>query len=112
MLNGGVDHGLFSGIALAGANTAKAEELDDGLLTGWSTRGDRTLVLQVGAGYEGFDHFELRNPFRLVVDLKGDRTARPPRLPAEVPTPTPAPAPVPPPRMITECQGRLSCRLP
>lgn len=70
--------------------------VDDGILSGWTTRGDRTLVLRIGAGYDGYDHFELRNPFRLVVDLKGDRAARPPQAPAEVPTPTPAPTdPVP-----------------
>lgn len=51
--------------------------LGDGLLDRFEVRGDRTLVLWTGPGYEGYDDFELRNPFRLVVDLRGDRRVRP-----------------------------------
>ena len=49
----------------------------DGLLDRFEVRGDRTLVVWTGPGYEGYDDFELRNPFRLVVDLRGDRTVKP-----------------------------------
>lgn len=51
--------------------------LGDGILDRWESRDDRTLVLWTGPGYQGYDDFELRNPFRLIVDLRGDRTVRP-----------------------------------
>ncbi len=47
----------------------------DGILEGWTTRDDRTLVLTTGAGYERYESFELRNPSRLILDLQGTRTA-------------------------------------
>jgi len=47
--------------------------LDDPILSGWSTEGDRTLVLALGGGYRRADTFELSNPSRLVLDLQGDR---------------------------------------
>jgi N-acetylmuramoyl-L-alanine amidase len=47
--------------------------LDDPILTGWATDGDRTLVLNLGGGYRRADTFELSNPARLVLDLQGDR---------------------------------------
>jgi N-acetylmuramoyl-L-alanine amidase len=49
-------------------------ELNDPILLGWSVRGDRTLVLQAGSGYTGYESFELRNPSRTVLDLQGKRT--------------------------------------
>jgi len=55
-----------------------AGEVGDGLLERWEARGDRTLVLHVGPGYAAFDSFELRNPLRLILDLKGDRDSRRP----------------------------------
>ena len=50
--------------------------LDDPILTGWATEGDRTLVLSLGGGYRRADTFELSNPGRLVLDLQGDRGGR------------------------------------
>ena len=52
---------------------ASARTLDDPILSGWATEGDRTLVLSLGAGYRRADTFELSNPARLVLDLQGDR---------------------------------------
>ncbi len=46
---------------------------DDALLTGYRLRGEHTLILNTGSGYTGYNHFELRNPFRLVIDVQGIR---------------------------------------
>jgi len=49
------------------------QRLDDQLLSHYEVQGDRTLVLFVGPGYHSHESFELRNPFRLVIDLQGVR---------------------------------------
>jgi len=49
------------------------KDLNDQILLGWTVRGDRTLVLQTGTGYTGYESFELRNPPRTVLDLQGNR---------------------------------------
>jgi N-acetylmuramoyl-L-alanine amidase len=47
----------------------------DPVLAGWRAEGDRTLVLSLGPGYRDHETFTLKNPARLVVDLRGDRKA-------------------------------------
>ena len=49
------------------------QRLGDPLLKRFEMRGDRSLVLFTGKGYRNYDSFELRNPFRLVIDLQGVR---------------------------------------
>jgi len=49
--------------------------VDDGILTGWRTDGERTLVLATGPGFSRHEIFDLKNPPRLVVDLQGTRRA-------------------------------------
>jgi N-acetylmuramoyl-L-alanine amidase len=49
--------------------------VDDGILAGWRTDGDRVLVLATGPGFKSYDVFDLKNPPRLVVDVQGTRRA-------------------------------------
>jgi N-acetylmuramoyl-L-alanine amidase len=51
-------------------------KVDDSILKGWQSRGDRTLVLLVTPAYKGYESFELRNPTRLVLDLRGERPSK------------------------------------
>jgi N-acetylmuramoyl-L-alanine amidase len=51
-------------------------KLDDAILAGWGPDGDRGLVFATGRGYRSLDTFELKNPYRLILDLQGDRTAK------------------------------------
>ncbi len=51
-------------------------KVDDSILRGWQARGDRTLVLLVTPAYKGYESFELRNPTRLVLDLRGERPSK------------------------------------
>jgi N-acetylmuramoyl-L-alanine amidase len=60
-------------VAIAPAPASGA--LDDAILAKWGMDGDRALVLSTGHGYRRFDAFELKNPYRLVLDLGGDRAA-------------------------------------
>jgi N-acetylmuramoyl-L-alanine amidase len=48
--------------------------LDDPILSRFRMEDDRRLVLITGAGFRNFETFELRNPFRLVIDLQGSRS--------------------------------------
>jgi N-acetylmuramoyl-L-alanine amidase len=69
------------------APDSAARALDDPILSGWATEGDRTLVLNLGGGYRRADTFELSNPARLVLDLQGDRQGGTPtgvRAPAAI----------------------------
>jgi N-acetylmuramoyl-L-alanine amidase len=50
--------------------------LDDAILAGFKTEGDRTIILSTGKGYRSVDTFVLKNPARLVIDLQGSRTAK------------------------------------
>jgi N-acetylmuramoyl-L-alanine amidase len=43
---------------------------EDPILKRYRMRDDRTLVLDTGSAFDRYETFELRNPFRLVVDLK------------------------------------------
>jgi N-acetylmuramoyl-L-alanine amidase len=43
---------------------------NDPLLKRYKMRDDRTLVLDTGSAYDRYETFELRNPFRVVLDLK------------------------------------------
>lgn len=47
--------------------------LDDPMLQGWRLVSDRRLQLQTGPAFTGQETFELRNPWRLVLDLQGRR---------------------------------------
>jgi N-acetylmuramoyl-L-alanine amidase len=49
--------------------------LDDPILSRYEMREGNRLVLYTGPGYRGYDAFELRNPFRLIVDMQGSRRA-------------------------------------
>jgi N-acetylmuramoyl-L-alanine amidase len=52
------------------------------ILAGYRLRDDRTLLLDLGRDYERYETFELRNPFRVVLDLRApSRTARGPAPP-------------------------------
>ncbi len=55
------------------AVTPAERKVGDGILTGWSVRGDRMIVLALAPGYRSFASFELKNPTRLVLDLSGTR---------------------------------------
>jgi N-acetylmuramoyl-L-alanine amidase len=70
---GGVDVVFASPVDLTPAESS----VDDPILLGWKARGDRTLSLATGTTYKGYEHFELRNPARVVLDLRGGRPARP-----------------------------------
>ena len=50
-----------------------AQSFDDPILQSYEIQDERRLVLFTGGAYLGYETFELRNPFRLVVDLKGSR---------------------------------------
>lgn len=45
----------------------------DPILSRYEFRGDQRIVFRLGDGYRTFESFELRNPFRLVLDLQGTR---------------------------------------
>jgi N-acetylmuramoyl-L-alanine amidase len=47
--------------------------LDDPILSRFQMRDDTRLVLVTGQGYRSYESFELRNPFRLIIDLQGNR---------------------------------------
>ena len=49
------------------------QSLDDARLVRYEIQDERRLVLFTGGAYIGYETFELRNPFRLVIDLKGSR---------------------------------------
>jgi N-acetylmuramoyl-L-alanine amidase len=57
-------------------------KLDDSILAEWKQDGDRILVFTTGRGYRKLDSFELRNPYRLVLDLQGSREAKAVEVPA------------------------------
>ncbi len=44
---------------------------DDRILKRYGMRGDRVLTLYTGPNYKRYEAFELRNPFRLIIDLRG-----------------------------------------
>ena len=50
-----------------------AQSFDDPRLERYEVQDERRLVLFTGGAYIGYETFELRNPFRLVIDLKGSR---------------------------------------
>src|SRR5512143_2836689 len=50
-------------------------QLDDAILGGFALEGDRTLSFTTGRAYRRVDTFELKNPYRVVLDLQGDRGA-------------------------------------
>jgi N-acetylmuramoyl-L-alanine amidase len=47
--------------------------LDDPILDRFRMVDGRRLVLETGVGFRSVETFELRNPFRLVIDLRGNR---------------------------------------
>lgn len=58
--------------------TPDKQRVDDPILKRFEMTGDRTVVFRTGTGYESYEIFELRNPFRLVLDLQGVRRQSPP----------------------------------
>jgi len=63
----------------------KEADLDDTIVYRYAFDGDRRLVLFTGPGFRAFESFELRNPFRIVVDLQGNRGERAvPAVPPEL----------------------------
>ena len=52
-----------------------SQDLDDAILRGWRLAGDRRLLLQTGSAFTRQESFELRNPWRVVLDLQGNRPA-------------------------------------
>ncbi len=59
-----------------------SQRFDDGVLRRYEQRRGNRLVLRTGDDFRGYESFELRNPFRLVLDLQsgavGSITAPPP----------------------------------
>jgi len=59
-----------------------AQRFDDGVLKRYEQRRGNRLVLRTGEDFRGYESFELRNPFRLVLDLQnaalGSIAAAPP----------------------------------
>lgn len=49
--------------------------LDDPILQGYRLEDEHRLVLHTGPGFRSLETFELRNPYRLVIDLTGTRPA-------------------------------------
>ena len=78
-------HATSSRIEISYARPIRVEpaeaEYDDGILKRHRVRGDHELILVTGTGYRGYDSFDLRNPFRLVLDLQGRRPDSDMRLP-------------------------------
>jgi N-acetylmuramoyl-L-alanine amidase len=54
------------------------------LLAGWTSKGERTVVLLTGPAFKRYETFELKNPSRLVLDLLGESPTGAPtgRVPA------------------------------
>jgi len=50
--------------------------INDPLLDRYELKDKRTLILFTGPAYERYESFELRNPFRLVLDLQGTRPGK------------------------------------
>jgi N-acetylmuramoyl-L-alanine amidase len=46
------------------------QRFDDGVLKRYELRRGNRLILRTGEGFRGYESFELRNPFRLVLDLQ------------------------------------------
>lgn len=51
-------------------------KIDDSIVVSWVAEGDKSIVFTLGSGYKHLDTFELRNPYRLVLDAQGTRTAK------------------------------------
>lgn len=60
------------------------------VLERWEMHGGRRLVLHTGRGFEGHESFELKNPFRLIIDLRGSAERRVPGATAIEPAPRPS----------------------
>ena len=67
----GVEVVFDAGVQLA----PERQWVADGVLEHWRAEGDRRLVLATGEGFERHETFELRNPWRLVVELRGRHVA-------------------------------------
>ena len=49
---------------------------DDSILSEWAQEGERSVTFSPGKSYRGVQSFELRNPYRIVLDLEGNREAK------------------------------------
>jgi N-acetylmuramoyl-L-alanine amidase len=57
-----------------------SEVFDDPILAGYEHAVRDRVTIRVGPSFRTFETFELRNPFRLVVDLQGSRTPAGPEM--------------------------------
>ena len=55
---------------------------DDAILSEWGQEGERTVTFSPGKSYRGVQSFELRNPYRIVLDLEGSREVQAVEVPA------------------------------
>jgi len=64
-------------VEIAYATPMRAEPaellLDDPILSRYKLQSGNRLVLYTGPGYRSYEAFELRNPFRLIIDMQGSR---------------------------------------
>lgn len=51
----------------------RSERIGDAILQGYEMQDERTILFLTGPGYTNYESFELQNPFRVVLDLKGRR---------------------------------------
>ena len=56
--------------------TPASRPVDDLLLGGWTQKGDNIIELILGPSFNRHETFELRNPWRLVVDLLGSKSRK------------------------------------
>ena len=56
------------------------QRINDGILERYRIHDGRTLTLFTDRQYYSYESFELRNPFRLIVDLRGDLTKQDTRI--------------------------------
>ncbi len=57
----------------------EAQRFDDPILDRFQMQGRRTLTFFTGAGFTNYESFELRNPFRVILDLRGSRVVTKPK---------------------------------
>jgi N-acetylmuramoyl-L-alanine amidase len=53
-----------------------ASKLDDSILAEWRQDTERAIAFTPGKSYRNFESFELKNPYRIILDLQGTREAK------------------------------------
>jgi len=66
-----------------------ARDLSHAAAASWSFDGERTVTVRLGNAFAGYDSFELKNPPRLVLDLRADPTKAAMPAPAAPPPSSP-----------------------